>query len=65
MAAIEQQLELIDAIVWNIGLEPECGDGDGEIMVAGTPEDVVRGKRSYTGLCLKNVLKRGRKEAAE
>ena len=65
MAAFEQQLELIEAIGRNTGLEPECGDGGGEIVAAGTPEDVVRGKRSYTGQYLKEVLKRGRKEAAE
>ena len=43
----------------------DCASGGGEIVVAGTPEDVVREKRSYTGQYLKEVLKRGRKEAAE
>ena len=40
-------------------------EGGGEIVVAGTPEDVVREKRGYTGQYLKEVLKRGRNEAAE
>lgn len=43
----------------------ECLRGGGEIVVAGTPEDVAREKRSYTGQYLKEALKRGRKEAAE
>jgi hypothetical protein len=34
---------------WIIDLGPEGGDGGGEIVAAGTPEDVVREKRSYTG----------------
>jgi excinuclease ABC subunit A len=39
-----------------------CG---GEIFVVGTPEDVAKEKRSYTGQYLKDVRKRPRKEAAE
>lgn len=65
MAAFEQQLELIEAIGRNTGLEPECGDGGGEIVAAGTPEETDCEKRSCTGRYLKEVLKRGRKEAAE
>jgi excinuclease ABC subunit A len=34
-------------------------------VVAGTPEDVVREKRSYTGQFLKDVIRRGKKQAAE
>jgi excinuclease ABC subunit A len=41
---------------------PEGGDGGGEIVAAGTPEDIVREKRSYTGAFLKPVL--GRKTTA-
>ena len=40
---------------------PEGGDGGGEIVAAGTPEDVVKVKRSYTGAFLAPVL--SRKEA--
>jgi excinuclease ABC subunit A len=56
---------------WVIDLGPEGGDGGGEIVAAGTPEDIVREKRSYTGQFLKPVLARGgprrkrRVEAAE
>jgi excinuclease ABC subunit A len=43
---------------WIIDLGPEGGDGGGEIVAAGTPEDVAREKRSYTGAFLKPVLGR-------
>jgi excinuclease ABC subunit A len=63
---------VIETANWIIDLGPEGGDGGGEIVAAGTPEDVVREKRSYTGAFLKPVLARGtggkrkrRVEAAE
>ncbi len=53
-----------------IDLGPEGGDGGGEIVAQGTPEDIVRVPRSYTGQFLKPVLgrrenKKKRIEAAE
>ena len=36
---------------------PEGGDGGGEIVAVGTPEDVAREPRSYTGQYLKDMLK--------
>ena len=39
--------------------------GDGEIVIAGTPDDVAREKRSSTGQYLKELLRRGKREAAE
>ena len=65
MAAFEQQLELIDAIGWNIGLEPEYGESDGVIMMAGSPEEMDCERRSCTGQYFKEAMKQGRKEAAE
>ena len=50
---------------WIIDLGPEGGDGGGEIVAVGTPEDVAKVSASYTGHYLKDVLKRPRKEAAE
>jgi excinuclease ABC subunit A len=41
---------------WIVDLCPEGGDGGGEIVAAGTPEEVVKEKRSYTGAFLKPVL---------
>jgi excinuclease ABC subunit A len=71
VVVIEHNLEVIKTADWIIDLGPEGGDGGGEIVASGTPEDVVREKRSYTGAFLKPVLARGgrrpkkRVEAAE
>jgi excinuclease ABC subunit A len=73
VAVIEHNLEVIKTADWIIDLGPEGGDGGGEIVAAGTPEDIVREKRSYTGAFLKPVLarsspargKKKRVEAAE
>lgn len=51
-------LEVIKIADWVIDLGPEGGDGGGEIVAAGTPEDIVKVKRSYTGQFLKPVLER-------
>jgi len=70
VVVIEHNLEVIKTADWILDLGPEGGDGGGEIVVAGTPEEVVKEKRSYTGQFLKPVLARGgpkkkRIEAAE
>jgi excinuclease ABC subunit A len=71
VVVIEHNLEVIKTADWIIDLGPEGGDGGGEIVAAGTPEHVVKEKRSYTGAFLKPVLaRRGaerkrRTEAAE
>ena len=61
VVVIEHNLEVIKTADWVIDLGPEGGDGGGEIVAQGTPEDIVREKRSYTGQFLKPVL--ARKEA--
>ncbi len=71
VVVIEHNLEVIKTADWIIDLGPEGGDGGGEIVAAGTPEEVVKEKRSYTGAFLKPVLARReakrkrRTEAAE
>jgi excinuclease ABC subunit A len=60
VVVIEHNLEVIKTADWIIDLGPEGGDGGGEIVAAGTPEDIVREKRSYTGAFLKPVLARSR-----
>jgi len=72
IVVIEHNLEVIKTADWIVDLGPEGGDAGGEIVAAGTPEDIVREKRSYTGAFLKPVLARGsggkrkrRVEAAE
>ena len=59
---IEHNLEVIKTADWVIDLGPEGGDGGGEIVAQGTPEQVVKEKRSYTGAFLKPVLARKRVE---
>jgi excinuclease ABC subunit A len=59
VVVIEHNLEVIKTADWIIDLGPEGGDAGGEIVAAGTPEDIVRVKRSYTGEFLKPVLARG------
>jgi excinuclease ABC subunit A len=60
VVVIEHNLEVIKTADWVIDLGPEGGDGGGEIVAQGTPEDIVKEPRSYTGRFLKPVL--GRKE---
>ncbi|WP_188259540.1 excinuclease ABC subunit UvrA [Azospirillum tabaci] len=54
---IEHNLEVIKTADWIIDLGPEGGTGGGEIVAEGTPEDVVKVKRSYTGQYLAPYLK--------
>ncbi|HVV80952.1 MAG TPA: excinuclease ABC subunit UvrA, partial [Pseudolabrys sp.] len=58
VVVIEHNLEVIKTADWVIDMGPEGGDGGGEIVAQGTPEDVVAEKRSYTGQFLKGVLGR-------
>ena len=60
MVVIEHNLEVIKTADWIIDLGPEGGDGGGEIVAHGTPEEIARDARSYTGQFLKPVLARGR-----
>jgi excinuclease ABC subunit A len=73
VVVIEHNLEVIKTADWVIDLGPEGGDGGGEIVAWGPPEDIVKAPRSYTGKFLAPVLakadggrkKRGASEAAE
>jgi len=70
VVVIEHNLEVIKTADWIIDLGPEGGDGGGEIVAQGPPEEIVKVKRSYTGEFLKPVLarrgeKRKRMTAAE
>jgi excinuclease ABC subunit A len=55
---IEHNLEVIKTADWIIDLGPEGGEAGGEIIATGTPEDVAKVARSYTGQFLKPLLKK-------
>jgi len=61
---VEHNLDVIKYADYVIDLGPEPGDGGGEIVVAGTPEQVAACKRSHTGRFLRHVLRRARRAAA-
>jgi excinuclease ABC subunit A len=58
VVVIEHNLEVIKTADWIIDLGPEGGDGGGEIVAAGSPDDIARNAASYTGAFLKPVLAR-------
>lgn len=53
---IEHNLEVIKSVDWIIDLGPEGGALGGYLVVAGTPEDVVKAAKSYTGQYLKKIM---------
>lgn len=53
---IEHNLDVIKTADYIIDLGPEGGNGGGEIVATGTPEDVAKCKKSYTGKYLKSLL---------
>ncbi len=56
VVVIEHNLEVIKTADYIIDIGPEGGDKGGTIVVAGTPEEVVQCKESYTGQYLKKLL---------
>ena len=55
---IEHNLDLIKTADYIIDLGPEGGDGGGEIVAVGSPEQIIKNERSYTGKFLKKYLER-------
>ncbi|MBD2082910.1 excinuclease ABC subunit UvrA [Leptolyngbya sp. FACHB-17] len=53
---IEHNLDVIRCSDWIVDLGPEGGDRGGEIVAVGTPEEIVKNPRSYTGQYLQQVL---------
>src|SRR5690606_3239480 len=56
VAVIEHNLEVIKTADWVLDLGPEGGDGGGELVASGTPEEIAECPRSHTGKFLKDLL---------
>ena len=57
VVVIEHNLELIKCADYIIDMGPEGGDGGGNVVFTGTPEEIIKCEESYTGHYLKGLLK--------
>jgi excinuclease ABC subunit A len=64
VVVIEHNLDVVKTADWLVDFGPEGGDGGGEIVAVGTPEQVATVKESWTGRYLDELLKRHRDRAA-
>jgi excinuclease ABC subunit A len=60
IVVIEHNLDVIKTADWIVDLGPEGGDGGGEVIATGTPEDVAANKASFTGQYLRRLLEPAR-----
>mgnify|MGYP001186390851 FL=1 len=60
VVVIEHNLDVIKTVDYIIDLGPEGGDGGGQVIATGTPEEVAETEGSYTGMFLKPILERDR-----
>jgi len=58
VVVIEHNLDVVKTADWILDFGPEGGDGGGEIIAVGTPEDVAANEASWTGRYLKELLAR-------
>jgi excinuclease ABC subunit A len=65
IVVIEHNLDVIKSADWVIDLGPEGGEGGGEIVATGTPEQVAASPRSHTGSYLRPLVGRGANDAAK
>ena len=56
VVVVEHNMDVIKCADWVIDLGPEAGSGGGSVVVAGTPEEVMACKESYTGQYLKQFI---------
>ncbi|MGH9667657.1 MAG: excinuclease ABC subunit UvrA, partial [Bryobacteraceae bacterium] len=57
---IEHNLDVVKTADWIIDLGPEGGEKGGHLVAAGSPEQILRHKRSYTARALEKVLRPGK-----
>jgi excinuclease ABC subunit A len=57
---IEHHLDVIKSADWILDLGPEGGDKGGQIVVCGSPEEILRNRRSHTARALERALRPGR-----
>ena len=58
MVVIEHNLDVIKTADYIIDIGPDGGDKGGRVIAKGTPEQVAKSKKSYTGEFLKKYLKK-------
>jgi len=55
---IEHNLDVIKTADWIVDMGPDGGDGGGEVVAVGTPEEVAKNKKSWTGKFLVETFRR-------
>ncbi len=65
VVVIEHNLDVIKTADYIIDIGPEGGDRGGTVIASGTPEEIVKVKKSYTGAYVKKMLEKGKKKAKE
>ncbi|MCP5113452.1 MAG: excinuclease ABC subunit A, partial [bacterium] len=60
VVVIEHHLDVVKTADWIIDLGPEGGEQGGRVVASGTPEQVLRSRKSYTAQALKKVLRNGK-----
>jgi excinuclease ABC subunit A len=63
IVVIEHNLEVIKCADWIVDLGPEAGDGGGDVIAVGTPEQIATKKDSHTGKFLRRVISSGAKRS--
>ncbi len=58
VVVIEHNLDIIKSADYVIDIGPEGGVGGGNLVAKGTPEEVASNEKSYTGECLRKILKK-------
>ncbi len=65
VVVIEHNLDVVKTADWIVDFGPEGGDGGGEIVAQGSPEDVAGNPKSWTGRYLAELLERHRQRKSE